>query len=258
MSTRDLRVCIITGATGGIGKALSLKFGKGGFSLLLCGRSEEKLLSLKEELSEVKVECCFYDALIGNEKEIVERALDIFGKIDLLINAAGLGIYESFSSMEEKDLRQVFEVNFFSPFRLTKEALKYMVRGGTIINISSITARLPVPFMGGYGASKAALSSIMESLRAELVERDINVLNVEAGRIKTDFTEKTLGSLKHPPIGKREDPSLFAEAVYKAYLKRKRVLIWPRRYRIFLFLRALFPNFYDKKLYKAWKEVNKP
>lgn len=253
----DLKVCIITGATGGIGRALSLKFGREGFSLLLCGRSEDKLLSLKGELSGVKVEYCVYDALEGNEAKVVEKALDSFGRIDVLINGAGVGIYESFISMKEEELRYVFEVNFFSPFRLTKEALKYMGRGSSIINISSITAHLPVPFMGGYGASKSALSSIMESLRGELIERGINILNVEAGRIKTDFPDKTLGSLKHPPLGKREDPSLFAEAVYRAYLRRKRSLIWPPRYKFFIVLRSLFPSLYDKRLYMVWKETNK-
>lgn len=257
MAKGDLKVCVITGATGGIGRALSLKFGKEGFSLLICGRSKDKLLSLKSELSEIEVEYCVYDALERNEKEIVERAINSFGRIDVLINAAGVGIYESFASMREEDLRYVFEVNFFSPFRLTKEALKYMERGGSIINISSITARLPVPFMGGYGASKSALSSIMESLRGELIEKGINVLNVEAGRIKTEFPEKTLGSLRHPPLGKREDPALFAEAVYKAYLERKRTLVWPSRYKLYIILRSIFPSIYDKKLYGAWKETNK-
>ncbi|MBC7330929.1 MAG: SDR family oxidoreductase [Synergistetes bacterium] len=256
MSKNVSKVCIITGATGGIGRALSLKFAEEGFSLLLCGRSKEKLRLLERELGWAKVEVCIYDALKRNEVEVVRKALNSFGKIDVLINGAGVGIYEGFEDMSEEDLRYVFEVNFFSPFRLTKEALRHMKNGGTIINISSITARLPVPFMGGYGASKSALSSIMESLRAELVERDINVLNVEAGRIKTEFTERTLGSLRHPPLGRREDPSLFAKAVYDAYLKRKRVLVWPFRYNLFVVLRALFPNLYDRKLYEAWKREN--
>lgn len=250
------KACVITGATGGIGRALAFKFGEEGFPLLLAGRSEEKLLSLKRELQGMDVETCVYDALEGNERKVVDRAIEIFGGIDVLINGAGIGIYEGFSEMTEKDLRTVFEVNFFSAWRLTKEALKCMERGSSIINISSITARLPVPFMGGYGASKSALSSIMESLRAELLERGINVLNVEAGRIRTEFPEKVLGSLVHPPLGKREDPSYFAQAVYKAYLKGKRNLIWPPRYRLFIILRSLFPRLYDAKLYKAWKEVN--
>ncbi len=250
------KVCVITGATGGIGRALSRKFGEEGFSLLLAGRSEEKLSALRSELSNFDVELCSYDALKGDEARIVYKALEAFGRIDVLINAAGVGIYESFVDISEEDLRAVFEVNFFSPWRLTKEALKHMERGSSIINISSITARLPVPFMGGYGASKSALSSVMESLRAELLERGIRVLNVEAGRIKTDFPEKTLGKLVHPPLGKREDPYAFAQAVYSAYVKGKRTLIWPLRYRFFALLRSVFPKLYDAKLYRAWKKTN--
>ncbi len=251
-------VCIITGATGGIGRALSQKFGKEGFALLLAGRSAEKLSQLKDELSRIKVEAdvCAYDALSREERVVVEKALDIFGRIDILINNAGIGIYESFVNMSEEDLRKVFEVNFFSPWRMTREALGYMGEGGWIINISSIAVHLPVPFMGGYGASKSALSSIMESLRAELVERKIGVLNVEAGRIRTDFPENTLGSLRHPPIGRREDPVRFADAVYRAYLKRKRRLIWPSRYEFYILFRKFFPSFYDQRLYRTWKEFN--
>ncbi|MCD6362576.1 MAG: SDR family oxidoreductase [Synergistetes bacterium] len=250
------RVCIVTGATGGIGRALSKKFKDEGFSLLIAGRSERKLALLKEKLSSAEVETCVYDALQGNERIVVERALDAFGQIDVLINNAGIGIYESFERMREEDLRKVFEVNFFSPWRMTREALKYMGEGSWIINISSITAYLPVPFMGGYGASKSALSSMMESLRGELIERGISVLNVEAGRIKTDFPENTLGTMKHPPLGEREDPVKFVNAVYRAYLGGKRKLIWPPRYRFYILLRKLFPSLYDRKLYKRWKEFN--
>ncbi len=251
-------VCIITGATGGIGRALSEKFGREGFALLLAGRSAEKLSQLRDELSQIKVEAdvCAYDALSREERVVVEKALDIFGRIDVLINNAGIGMYESFINMSEEDLKKVFEVNFFSPWRMTRDALGYMEEGSWIINISSITVHLPVPFMGGYGASKSALSSIMESLRAELVERKIGVLNVEAGRIRTDFPENTLGSLKHPPIGKREDPVRFADVVYKAYLRKKRRLIWPSRYRFYMLVRKLLPSLYDRKLYRSWKEFN--
>lgn len=78
MSKNVSKVCIITGATGGIGRALSLKFAEEGFSLLLCGRSKEKLRLLERELGWAKVEVCIYDALKRNEVEVVRKALNSF------------------------------------------------------------------------------------------------------------------------------------------------------------------------------------
>jgi short-subunit dehydrogenase len=107
--------------------------------------------------------------------------------------------------------------------------------------------------MGAYCASKFAMNAFSYSLRAELKEYDINVLNLIVGRINTGFSSRALGSMKPPdtPFGGNIDK--FANIVYKAYEKRKREIVYPYWYKFLIIFGNLFPDLYDKISLKMWE-----
>jgi len=240
------KVVLITGVSKGLGKALALKFKSEGFKI--CGVSRTKPdfeidkyikadLSKKEEIQNIYQEF---------NKE--------FERLDVLINNAGIGIYEAWENLNEEDLRKVFDINFFSAVSLTKMFLSSLKNSeGTVINVSSVAGKLYVPYMGAYCASKFALNAFSYSLKAELKNYNINVLNLIVGRINTGFSSRALGSMKPPetPFGGNIDK--FANIVYKAYKKRKREITYPYWYKFFIIFANLFPNLYDRISLNMWK-----
>ncbi len=241
------KVVFITGVSKGIGKALAEKFKKEGF--FTAGLSRSKPDGLELDLF-IKAD------LVKDDKEkIVKELIRNTGRVDILINNAGVGLYESWENMSEKDLRYIFELNFFSVVSLTKSFIPYLKETkGTIINVSSVAGKIYVPFMGGYCATKFALNAFSDSLRAELKPYGIHVLNLIVGRINTGFSSRSLGSMKPPETPSfSTTPEKLAEKVYKAYLKKKREITYPYWYGFFILISKLFPDVYDSINLKKWK-----
>lgn len=215
------------------------------------GRENGLSLSNNEYVSsyEYNVNIVYYDAKEGREREIMCELEDRYGYIDLLINGAGMGYYESLIDLDDKITKDVFEVNFFAPIRLTKAFLQQSKRPLGIINILSISAKLPVPFSGIYAASKAALYMEMESARGEIID-NVKFLNVLPGRIESAFSQNAPGTKYFPHGKKRANPKDLAKVIYNAFLKGKREIIWPSKYKFILFIQRVFPAIYEGKIKK--------
>ncbi len=238
------KVAVITGVSKGLGKALSDVFKKNGYTVIGISRTycDNADVSIQADLSDSKD--------VERAAEEINKNTD---KIDVLINNAGVGLYESWEEMSMKDLRKLFEVNFFSVVYLTKILLPQIKKSkGSIINVSSVAGKLYVPYMGGYCASKYALNAFSDSLRAELIKDNVHVLNLIVGRINTGFSSRAMGSKKPPETPFGSTPEKFAEAVFKAYKNRKREIVFPGWYKYFIWLSKLFPDIYDKKAYEKW------
>lgn len=246
MSDLNRKTVLITGVSSGLGRAMAQEFNRQGFRVAGISRSKpEKYVDL------------WIKADITN-KEDLDSAGNIIknelGRLDVLINNAGIGGYEKWENLPEDELRTMFEINFFAPVRLTNMLLPMLrEREGAIINIASIAAKLYVPCMGAYCASKAALNLYSDSLRAELISSNIHVLKVMPGRINTGFSSRAVGSMNPPetPSGGSSEQK-FAEKVFKACLKKKRFLIYPWWYSLFLLIPKLIPGLYDRKNNEMW------
>jgi short-subunit dehydrogenase len=238
---------LITGVSKGLGKSIALKFKKEGFIISGVSRSKPDFnldLHIKADLTDK-----------NSHSEIVNKTVKNFGKIDILINNAGVGLYESWENIKDEDLRYLFELNFFSVINLTKSALPFLKETkGTVINVSSVAGKLYVPYMGGYCASKYALNAFSDSLRAELKPFNIHVLNLIVGRINTGFSERSLGTKIPPSTPFGGDINKFAEKVYQGYVQRKREVTYPYWYRFIIYFSKIFPNLYDKIALKKWNE----
>ncbi len=250
---------LITGASGNIGRAISHLFYSKGYNLFLLGRNLKKLEEIKDNLIDANkgwIKIVKYDALDKKEDKIMHEILKDCKYIDILINASGIGYYESLEDLDDNITKMVFEVNFFAPVRLTQAFLTQEKRPLWIINILSISSKLPVPFSGIYTASKAALYMEMESARGEL-EKDIKIINILPGRIESDFSKNAPGTKYFSHGGKRAKAGDLAKVVYNAFLKGKREVIWPQKYRYILWVQKLFPQIYESKIKKLKKEYEK-
>ena len=244
-----MKVCVITGASRGIGLAILKEFKKNGFFTVNLSRSKSPEASLN-----IKVDLSKSDDTVKGVSQLLQEV----PQIDILVNNAGIGLYETWEEMSMEDLRKVFEVNFFAPVILTKSLLPFLKEtNGTIINVSSVAGKLYVPYMGGYSASKFALNAFSDSLRAEIKKYNVHVLNLIVGRIDTGFSNNALGSKKPPEtFGGSATTEKLARVAYKAYIKRKREIVYPKWYRPLIWIANLFPSIYDRVALKSWEKAN--
>lgn len=185
------RVAIVTGATGGIGEATASKLHSLGASVLITGRRQDALDSLKANLGD---RCAALAADLSSDdgiKKVVAAALEAFGKIDILVNNAGLTADALMMRMKDDDWARVLEVNLTAPFKLAREVVMPMMKNryGRIVNITSIVGWTGNPGQANYTASKGALTSLTKTLAAEVASRGITANCVAPGFISTAMTD---------------------------------------------------------------------
>lgn len=186
----EKKVVLITGASGGIGRAISEKILKNnGYIVYGVSRNEEKLKYLSERKNGNYKILDITDR--QNIKSCVAEILESEGTIDVLINNAGYGLLGAVEDIEISEAKKQFEVNLFGLAELTKLVIPEMRKkgAGKIINISSIAGKTWIPFGGWYNASKFALEGLSNAMRNELKEFGIDVVIIEPGAIKTKWAD---------------------------------------------------------------------
>lgn len=194
------KVALITGASSGIGRAAGLAWASQGAHVVLAARREAPLREAAREVEALGVRALPVCCDITREEDVarlVRETQGAFGGLDFLINNAGLGLYGPVEALGEAQLRQVFEVNFFALVRVTRAALPLLRQrapGSQVLNVSSVLGHRGLPLLGGYGASKAAVNLLTESLRAELAPEGISVLLISPGLTETEFRDARLNA----------------------------------------------------------------
>ena len=189
------KVALVTGATRGIGKAIALRLAKAGADLSICGRDVAKLSRCQKEVETLGRRCLSFKADISNPDEVngmVNKTLDKFGKIDILINNAGITQDELLVRMKDEDWKSVLDTNLTGVFWITRAVSKAMLRAhaGRIVNISSTIALTGNEGQANYAASKAGLLGLTKSVARELASRGITCNAVAPGFIETDMTRQ--------------------------------------------------------------------
>ena len=189
------KVAMITGATRGIGKQIALTLANEGYNIVLNYRTEnDELFQAKNEIESKNVNCLTVQGDVTNFedcKQMIERAINEFGKIDVLINNAGITKDMLLARMKEEDIKQVIDVNLVGTFNMTKNVISYMMkaRSGRIINISSVVGIAGNAGQTNYSASKAGIIGFTKSLAKEVASRNILVNAVAPGFIETNMTD---------------------------------------------------------------------
>jgi NAD(P)-dependent dehydrogenase (short-subunit alcohol dehydrogenase family) len=182
------KVALVTGASTGIGLATAVLLAGNGAKLALNARSEDKLEELSGELPGSAV----FPADMSDESAVrtmVADVLEHFGRLDILINNAGRGLYGPLESIDTEDYRRLLELNLVGPLVAMQAAIPVMREqgAGTIVNISSGTALMYAPGLSGYSATKRALGALSLTARSELAGENITVSLVYPYVTKSDF-----------------------------------------------------------------------
>lgn len=189
------KVAMITGATRGIGKQIALTLANEGYNIVLNYRTEnDELKQLKNKIESKNVKCLAVQGDVTNFedcKQMIESAIKEFGKIDVLVNNAGITKDMLLARMKEEDFKQVIDVNLVGTFNMTKNVISYMMkaRNGKIINISSVVGIAGNAGQTNYSASKAGIIGFTKSLAKEVASRNILVNAVAPGFIETNMTD---------------------------------------------------------------------
>lgn len=187
------KVAIVTGGARGIGKEIALTLAKEGASVCICDVNEQALEETAKELEStgkkaigIKIDVTDFSQV----QEMVQKVLDKFSKIDILINNAGITRDNLVLRMKEEEWDAVLNVNLKGTFNCTKAVSKVMVkqRSGRIVSIASIVGLMGNPGQSNYAASKGGIISFTKSVAKELASRNINVNAIAPGFIKTDMT----------------------------------------------------------------------
>ena len=188
------KVALITGATRGIGKAIAIRLANAGFDIALNYRKEnDDLTNTKSEIEKAGVDCLPVQGDISSFEDcerIAKEIFDKFGKIDVLVNNAGITKDMLLMRMKPEDFLSVVDVNLIGTFNMTRNVVPYMVkaRSGKIVNISSVVGIEGNAGQTNYAASKAGIIGFTKSLARELGSRNILVNAVAPGFIETDMT----------------------------------------------------------------------
>ena len=206
---------IVTGASRGIGKAIALRFAKENYDIMIFGRDVEALKKVQAEIKNAGVECERFAGDAADEKFVMDSVSNIFekyGKIDHLVNNAGIGIFKKLVDSNLKDFKEQIDVNLYGIYNFTKAVADKMIerKSGSIINIASLAGKNS--FVGGtmYSASKHAVLGFTRSLMLELREFNIRVAAICPGSVATEFFG---GSGRHPNYDKILKPDDVADSV---------------------------------------------
>ncbi|MCC6273255.1 MAG: SDR family NAD(P)-dependent oxidoreductase [Deltaproteobacteria bacterium] len=242
---------LITGASMGIGEALARELAGRGAELLLVARSEDRLRALCDELRRAGAPCEYLAADLTKPEQVatlVEKILSQ-GRLDGVAHNAGAGLYGAFEQYAETDVRELFELNFFSVLTLTRGLLPLLKKSPrpTLLLVSSIVSWRAIARLSVYSASKSALNGFAEALRVELKRDGIRVVNSYPGRTRTPFSANAKSFGWRPFSTERSgmSPEKVARKLARAYVRGKRdeFVSWSNR--LLVWGNFFFPKLID-------------
>lgn len=239
------KVILITGATGGMGEALARQLSEEGCKLALFARREDRLKKISEEITTEKTECIYKKCDVKNKND-AEEAVGFtqkkYGRIDIAILNAGVLIPNPIETMDSKIIVNSMEINFFGTVYFLENLFPVMKsqETATIVATSTLPDRRGLAGWGAYGASKAAISWLMESLRAEAKQKyNINIITIKPGSVQTPMIE---GYYRKGALS----PEDAAKIILRDIKKGKKVIQFPISQVLATRLQDLFPPFaYD-------------
>ncbi len=263
------KVVIITGGSSGIGRALALEFGARGSKVVITGRNTERLDEVAKALDSINADnlCLQLDVSIeADNQNLVKQTLDRFGRIDILINNAGISMRALFEEIELDVFKSVMDINFNGTLYATKYCLPHILESkGSIVGVSSINGYRGTPARTAYTASKYAMNGFFESLRTEVMHRGVHVMVACPGFTGTNIRNAALtadgSSQGESPRdeGKMMTSEQVAKKIYRAIQRRKRDLVLTSQGKLAVFLNKWMPSRMDKIVFNVFsKEPDSP
>ena len=216
------RTAIVTGGTRGIGRAIAVELAQRGADVAFnYAKSAEAADALKAELEALGVRALSVQCDVGNTEaaaEMVKQVKDAFGRIDFLVNNAGITRDNLILRMKEEDWDEVMDTNLKGAWNFAKAALRTMLRqdtGGSVLNISSISGEVGMPGQSNYSASKAGMVGLTKALAKEVASRKVTVNALALGMVATDMAGKLDEAyqakiIEQIPLGRFAEPDEIA------------------------------------------------
>ncbi|MFP4024346.1 MAG: SDR family oxidoreductase [Thiohalospira sp.] len=263
------KVVIITGASSGIGRACAIDFAARGAKVVCASRNIEKLNNLENELKKKGYDAFAVktDVTIEEDcKHLIDKTLEKYGKIDILLNNAGISMRALFIDVDLSVLKKLIDVNFWGAVYCTKYALPYILKTkGSIVGITSIAGFHGLPGRSGYSASKFALHGFLETLRIENLKTGLHVLIAAPGFTESNVRKSALSADGTPqgesPLNEKKlmPAEKVAKKIAKAIINRKRNIIISFEGKISVLLQRVIPKSLDRLFYNHMsKEPNSP
>ena len=251
----DGKVAIVTGASEGIGAALVHALRERGVRLVVTARSEDKLKGVAgSDAVAVPGDLTLEDT----REAVMSAAMARFGRVDILINNAGAGLYAPSHTTPLSEARRLWELNFFAPLDMVQRVVVPMKqqRSGTIVNLGSIAGKVTLPWFSLYSASKYAIGSLTDGLRMELRSFGIHTMTVCPGYVNTRFQSNVIAGSPPPLAGAARrwaiSPEECAKDVVRGIEARKRTVVTPASGWILIVMERLFPTLVDRQLEKIY------
>jgi len=255
------QVVIITGASSGIGKACAWVFSEQGARVVLAARNKDKLNDIAQELHALNRQVLIVQTDVSREedcKNLVDQTMEHFGRIDVLINNAGISMRGLFRDTSLEVLHKLMDTNYWGTVYCTHYALPHILKNkGSVVGISSIGGFQGLPGRTGYSSSKFAMHGFLETLRVEHLKNGLHVMIAAPGFTSTNVRKAALGpdgqSQGESPRdeNKMMSPAKVARIIAKGVQKRKRLIIMTGEGKLTVFIRRLAPKLIDKITYRV-------
>ncbi|HGY55246.1 MAG TPA: SDR family oxidoreductase [Caldithrix abyssi] len=250
-------VVVLTGASAGIGKELAMQLARQGACLSLAARHADRLEEVGEQCRQLGAKAITVPTDVADKKQceqLIERTVQEYGRIDTLVNNAGITMWALFEDIEDLSLLEnIMQVNFFGSVYCTYYALPYIKKNkGRIVGVASLTGKTGVPTRSGYAASKHAMAGFFDSLRIELSGSGVSVTMVFPGFVATDIRERAIDGKGNPleksPLPEEEMMPVekCANIIVEAMENRKREVVMTTRGKIGVWLKLIAPALVDK------------
>lgn len=259
------KVVVVTGGSDGIGKALVELLLNTGAKVVTCGRRPEKFSYLDKHYHDYPYHVETAD--VRSEEDclrLIEITVSTFGRLDILINNAGISMRAEVEETQTETLRQVMDINFWGAVYCTKYALPHLLRSkGVIVGISSIAGYRGLPGRSGYSASKFALQGWLESLRTELLHKGVHVMWVSPGFTASSIRQHALNASASPqgesPLDEKSLMSAPACAIriLQAIEHKKRTVVMTLDGKKTVWLNKLWPGLADRLVYRFFYKNGK-
>ncbi len=251
------RVIVLTGASSGIGHALAIALAQQKSRLVLAARDAHRLAVVAHECEELGAQTLVVPTDIANQtacQTLIQRAVEHFGKLDLLINNAGFAMWARFDQLTDLTvIERLMQVNFLGGVYCTHAALPHLKQSrGQIVAMASISGLIGVPLLTGYSASKHAVIGFYESLRIELKSSGVGVTILAPDFVQSEILSRAMGpegtALQTSPLDQASllSAEKCARQILRAIERRQRLLFTSERSAWARWGKILFPNLVDR------------
>ncbi|MGH2643209.1 MAG: SDR family oxidoreductase [Chitinophagaceae bacterium] len=257
------KVIVITGGSSGIGEALVRNFLSAGALVATCGRHQDKLDSLQKRIPGVNLYTKVADVSKEQDcKDLIESVVHKFGRIDVLINNAGMSMRALFDQLEDLSvIKKLMDINFWGCVYCTRYAIPELKKSlGTVVGVSSIAGYRGLPGRAGYSASKFAMQGFLEVLRTENLYTGVHVMWVcpgfTASNIRNTALNKEGKAQAETPLkeNKLMPPDEVALRIMKSISRKRRTLVMTSQGKLTVFMNKWFPSLTDKLVYNFFKK----